>query len=725
MPQRVPPGAHFRVRIVLEHAEPVTLGEMNGPARLSYRWNADEREPLRTPFPRPLAPNVQAVADIAVRAPDLPGTYAFTPAIVIEGERWILGTPASAAIDVRVGALHPDDDFERYEGRVFSQNGEDGLIRELLFRIGAPARFIIEIGAGDGSENNSTRLIEEAGFGACVVEGDPGNAAVLAERHARRAGVTVLSAFVDAESIAALLVNARVPAEPDVLSIDVDGNDAAIWERACTVVRPRVVVIEYNAQRGPDADWVMPYDAQHRWTGDAEFGASLAALERYGKKLGYGLIGTNRSGINAFFVRDDLLPAARFPVRSARDAYHALGGYLSPIVAAANSAELRATYTRDYYVGNCGGFAEFGGTDPLSIGDPRLRVTATFAEIRGGRRALDLGCGRGEVAAYLAARGWTVDAVDYSADAIALAREHAERTGIEPSAIRFVQSDVGSFVFERDAYDLVIASDVIEHLAHNELDTLYANVRTALAPAGLFVVHTFPNAWHYAYDYPRRRKAAAARGEIWPADPRTEFERLMHINEQSPRTLQRQLRAAFPFVELWAGSPLDPFASPLAQSTRAALREAPDLFAVAAIGPITDVAASSVFMQHPLSAEARGALSVSLAGQIERYDDGGAGVWVEIVNATANVLSSAGSKPVMLAYHWLDRDRNVVVFDGRRTPLGPPLRPGERATRRMLLDPPPSDDAVARITLVQEGVAWFDDAGVYVDVQPGLRANAV
>ena len=86
--------------------------------------------------------------------------------------------------------------------------------------------------------------------------------------------------------------------------------------------RPRVAVIEYNAAHPPPARWVMTYNAGHRWAGGGYYGASLASLEALGQRLGYALIGTDDHGVNAFFVRDDLLAAVRFPRRSAADAYH-------------------------------------------------------------------------------------------------------------------------------------------------------------------------------------------------------------------------------------------------------------------------------------------------------------------------------------------------------------------------------------------------------------------
>ena len=72
----------------------------------------------------------------------------------------------------------------------------------------------------------------------------------------------------------------------------------------------------------------------------------------------------------------------------------------------------------------------------------------------------------------------------------------------------------------------------------------------------------------------------------------------------------------------------------------------------------------------------------------------------------------------MFSYHWLDDFGKILLFEGMRTPFGRPVRPGETATRRVRAAPAPEKAAVLRVTIVQEGVAWFDNDGVYIDLAP-------
>jgi hypothetical protein len=89
------------------------------------------------------------------------------------------------------------------------------------------------------------------------------------------------------------------------LSIDIDRNDYWVW-KAIEVVRPRVVVIEYNAALRPPLSLVVPYDPRAMWNGTNYFGASLEAMVRLGREKGYRLVGCSFSGGNAFFVRNDV-----------------------------------------------------------------------------------------------------------------------------------------------------------------------------------------------------------------------------------------------------------------------------------------------------------------------------------------------------------------------------------------------------------------------------------
>jgi hypothetical protein len=117
--------------------------------------------------------------------------------------------------------------------------------------------------------------------------------------------LVVSCSFITAENINGLIGASISAPEIDLLSIDIDGNDFWVW-RAIDVVRPRVVVIEYNATWRPPLSTTVAYDPNRLWDGTSWAGASLEALRILGRSKGYSLVGCGFSGVNAYFVRTDL-----------------------------------------------------------------------------------------------------------------------------------------------------------------------------------------------------------------------------------------------------------------------------------------------------------------------------------------------------------------------------------------------------------------------------------
>lgn len=216
------------------------------------------------------------------------------------------------------GGGAPADDLTRYELRVFSQNGEDGVIEEILGRVGHGTPSFVEFGVERGTEANCVFLADVLGWPGLFMEADPGTFAFLAGKYAHRPEVRTVQASVGPGNVDALIRGAGLPEEPAVLSIDVDGIDYWIWR--ATALRPRLVVIEYNAHLPPDAELVQPLEPPMAWDETDYFGASLGALRRLAAAKGYRLVHTDLAGVNAFFVRADLAgafgPEERVPVRA-------------------------------------------------------------------------------------------------------------------------------------------------------------------------------------------------------------------------------------------------------------------------------------------------------------------------------------------------------------------------------------------------------------------------
>jgi 2-polyprenyl-3-methyl-5-hydroxy-6-metoxy-1,4-benzoquinol methylase len=365
------------------------------------------------------------------------------------------------------------------------------------------------------------------------------------------------------------------------------------------------------------------------------------------------------------------------------------------------SREIREKYDSAYYLDDCGGYREYALFAGRKLEDPRLAAIHALTAPSAGARVLDVGCGRGELAFAFASNGAQVTAIDYSADALTLARATA---GDLP--VRFVCADVTTFV-DPGGFDLAVASDVIEHLAATELDGLYRRLAAMLWPDGSLVLHTWPNAWMYRYGYARRRLEAARHGESWPEDPRTPYERAMHINEQRANVLRRQLRAWFPHARVWFGSAADARGSLATPFTVAEMRDAADLFAVASHRPIDD-AALLARITMPALREQDGLVELSLAVAPPRVRAGEPfAASVALRNDGDFSLASFFPYPVRFADRWLD-ESGTEVGESSRSLIAPAAGPGT-ATRYPVRAVAPARPGryILRLSLVQEFVRWF------------------
>lgn len=220
----------------------------------------------------------------------------------------------------QLGYSEPQFFINKNELSIYSQNGEDGALLAIFKVIGSPYRTFIEISPGNGIECNCANLAINFHWSGLMIDSDERNMATArafyeAMLRTSAKNVTLQAATVSAENINELILMGGFSGEVDLLSIDVDGNDFWLWQ-AVKVVSPRVVVCEFNRSLG-DSALTIPYDPHFRrgTNGPKQYyGASLRALCHLGQKLGYSLVGRERSGVNAFFVRKDLL---KEPLREA------------------------------------------------------------------------------------------------------------------------------------------------------------------------------------------------------------------------------------------------------------------------------------------------------------------------------------------------------------------------------------------------------------------------
>jgi SAM-dependent methyltransferase len=125
----------------------------------------------------------------------------------------------------------------------------------------------------------------------------------------------------------------------------------------------------------------------------------------------------------------------------------------------------------------------YTGREPVWSRGPNATVAAIAGELPAGR-ALDLACGEGRNALWLAESGWTVEAVDFSEVAIERGREWADESGI--SGIRWVVADLLEHPVAPRSADLVLLSYL--HLPAAEQQTATRKAAAAVAPGGTLLV---------------------------------------------------------------------------------------------------------------------------------------------------------------------------------------------------------------------------------------------
>jgi len=109
-------------------------------------------------------------------------------------------------------------------------------------------------------------------------------------------------------------------------------------------------------------------------------------------------------------------------------------------------------------------------------------LIAEVAELRPGT-ALDLACGAGRNAVWLAEHGWRVTAVDFSGVALGMARTLAAERRVE---VEWIEADVVAWTPPARAYDLVCVCYL--QLPASERRTALAHAASAVRPGGTLLV---------------------------------------------------------------------------------------------------------------------------------------------------------------------------------------------------------------------------------------------
>ena len=126
--------------------------------------------------------------------------------------------------------------------------------------------------------------------------------------------------------------------------------------------------------------------------------------------------------------------------------------------------------------------AKYAGKPVTAVTPPDDWLRQHAAPLAAGT-ALDLACGLGHNAIWLAQQGWRVDAVDISPVGLSLAASLAERVGCR--AVSWIAADLDTFVPREAGYDLITVFRFLDRLRLPQV------IEAALRPGGMLIYETF------------------------------------------------------------------------------------------------------------------------------------------------------------------------------------------------------------------------------------------
>ena len=193
------------------------------------------------------------------------------------------------------------------EFKVFSQNGEDGIINYLIHQLEIKKIKFVEIGVGDYTECNTRFLTNNFPFKGLVCDYNKKlgkNLENLVSTH--RGEVKIFNHFVYKDNVLEILNKYDFFNDINLFSLDIDGNDYFILN-ALPNSFADIFVVEYNQNFGPNLEISTPYidnfdRYQYHYSGLC-WGVSIKALVKLMERKGYAFVGTNTECCNAFFIK--------------------------------------------------------------------------------------------------------------------------------------------------------------------------------------------------------------------------------------------------------------------------------------------------------------------------------------------------------------------------------------------------------------------------------------
>ena len=199
--------------------------------------------------------------------------------------------------------------IQDYEFKVFSQNGEDGIIQFLIQNTEIKNKTFVEFGVETYKEANTKFLLLNNGWSGLIIDGDKDAMEKIASSDLHwKYDLKSIGNFITKDNINKIIKSAGIEGEIGLLSVDIDGNDYWVF-KSINCINPQILIMEYNSMFGDTHKISVPYDENfvrsQKHYSNLYYGASIAALCDIANKKGYDLVGSNSFGNNLFFIRHD------------------------------------------------------------------------------------------------------------------------------------------------------------------------------------------------------------------------------------------------------------------------------------------------------------------------------------------------------------------------------------------------------------------------------------
>ena len=232
----------------------------------------------------------------------------FTKVFKKNSEREIFMIGTSHILNMRKNYTNIKN-LEEVDYKIYSQNGEDGILDYLLTRLKIEKPKFIEIGVGDYYESNTRFIFERTSCEGLIIDIiDDFKHKVEKNTNVWRGNLKILQKKINSENFLSIIEEHNFIQDIDLFSIDVDGIDYWILEKLPKKFC-KIIVAEFNPYFGSELEVTVPNDPEFDRTkyhySNLCFGASLRSIVELLTKKGFTFLGTNLFRNNVFFVNDD------------------------------------------------------------------------------------------------------------------------------------------------------------------------------------------------------------------------------------------------------------------------------------------------------------------------------------------------------------------------------------------------------------------------------------